>query len=96
MAVSRLELKDWEDLQELLDSSAGARFVSRILDYCGILSPSFNTDIAIMSFKEGRRDVGLMIMSAMQDIPKSQEKIISATSYRLSLYKEDTKQEKSK
>lgn len=56
------------DLQHLMGSMQGRRFLGRILGYCGILEPSFNTDDKQMAMREGQRDVGLWLKRELEDL----------------------------
>jgi len=75
-----------------MNSPEGMRFVSRLVDHCGVFASSFNPDISVMSFNEGRRSVGLMIMSLLEECPDGNMKLTSAAKYRAQLYDEDEKE----
>ncbi|MEG2255152.1 MAG: hypothetical protein RSC33_07490, partial [Vagococcus sp.] len=51
------QLKD--DLEYVLNSEAGRRFIYHLLEECGVYNISHCNDIA---FNEGKRSIGLMIM----------------------------------
>jgi len=93
--VHKLEQRDREDLLAILDKPHGLRFIARLLDYCGMYMSLFNSDIGIMAFNAGKRDVGLMLLSMIQNESSEVDYVKSlhdATSYRLQLYKEDEKE----
>ena len=91
MEQRSLELKDKEDFISVINTQEGIRFISRILDYCGIFTPSFSNDVAIMSFKEGKRDVGLMLWSQVYDNVNFLQGLDYAKKYRQELYDDDIK-----
>ena len=87
--MNNLNSKDSEDLAFIMNNPEGTRFISRLLDYCGVHRPSYNPDVAIMGFNEGKRDVGLMLMSECHKIPDGDRMILMATRHRLALYEQD-------
>lgn len=91
MAAGKLQSKDIEDFAMTATTGPGMRFISGLLDYCGINVPSFNPDIGVMSFKEGKRDVGLWVLSMVKMLENGQELLIAAEKYRTQLFMEDEK-----
>lgn len=54
--------RELEDLLKVLSSPEGRRFVWRILSAAGIFRSSFAPDDRGTSFREGQRDIGLMVL----------------------------------
>jgi len=90
----KLDERDLEDLRLAVDTPECVRLLSRIMDYCGVFISSYSNDISVMSFNEGRRDVGLMILGLLKSIHEGDSKLRSATKYRESLYDSDIKEDK--
>jgi hypothetical protein len=63
------ELLAAADFKTLLCSAEGRRFLRRVLAECGVHQSSFDTDIMRMSFKEGKRSIGLWLQSLFADCP---------------------------
>jgi len=62
-------MRDEADLKVLLSMPEGRRFFYKILfEYCHINSSVFDTNQAIMSYKEGKRYAGLEIASLLRKI----------------------------
>lgn len=64
----RREESDYDlcaDVQMLMKTPQGRRMAWRILAHTGIWHSSFSTDNALMAFNEGKRDVGLFLMSLL-------------------------------
>ncbi len=57
-----------EDLQGILNSKAGRRFVWRLLDRAGVYRTSFNNSGSITAFNEGRREVGLFLLNEIHEV----------------------------
>lgn len=93
----KLSEQDKLDINDLMDFDFGVRVIARILDYCGMNISSFNQDNAIMSFNEGRRDVGLHIVKMLEDeidsLTPYEKKLYEANRYRQNLFDEDRKEE---
>jgi len=65
------ELKDLEaqqqisDLLAVMSTAQGRRFIWRLLSESGVYRTSFSCDIALMSFNEGKRNIGLELLSEL-------------------------------
>ena len=66
--IKWIEDKDAEDMRSLLKEKWGRRFVWRFLSKAGVFSQSFNADASIMAFNEGRRSIGLTLLSQVMEI----------------------------
>lgn len=51
------------DVKELLETPAGRRFIWRLLTLAGVYRSSFASDIAVMAKNEGRRELGLVLLT---------------------------------
>jgi hypothetical protein len=68
--VSKQQLKD--DFRIVFSTNEGKRVLSHLCRECGVLQPSFipgeRTEDAI--FKEGMRNVALMVLTALDETPE--------------------------
>lgn len=55
------------DLAALMQLPAGRRFLYWLLETCGLYRTSFNTDPLRMALREGERNIGLRLMTALED-----------------------------
>ena len=63
--------KDAEDIKWLMSSKRGRRIVNRQLQNAGVFRSSFHTNALQMSFNEGNRNTGLMLLAAItEDCPE--------------------------
>lgn len=63
----RQRQKELSDLCKVMSSKEGRRFMWRLLSGAGLFRSSFNADIALMSFNEGNRNVGLKQVSDIME-----------------------------
>ena len=61
------ELTSKGDLISLLNLPEGKRFIWKLLSRCGIFESSFNHSGSIMYFNEGKRQIGLQLLSEITD-----------------------------
>lgn len=59
--------KELEDLRWWLGHPQGRRIAARLLEQTGLYRSSFNHSGSVMAFQEGKRDIGLFIMSELLD-----------------------------
>ena len=57
-----------DDLREVTHTPAGKRVFWQLLEYTDVHSSSFDADPHVMSFNEGRRDVGLWIEKQLEQV----------------------------
>lgn len=55
--------QELDDIRALLSGRSGRRFFWRLLGMCGVFRSSYSADASLMSFNEGRRDIGLHIQA---------------------------------
>jgi len=55
------------DFKWLAGRVEGRRFMRRLLQECGVYSPTFSQDHGIMSFQEGKRALGLWILEQFEN-----------------------------
>ncbi|WP_443696441.1 Bbp19 family protein [Pseudomonas sp.] len=60
-------LRNAEDIKWLLSSKRGRRIVFRLLQDAGVYRSSFNTNALQMSFNEGNRNAGLMLLAVITE-----------------------------
>lgn len=58
-----------EDFKAVASTVAGRRFIRRVISECGVYQSSFNSDSAVSAFKEGRRSIGLWMLTLFDEIP---------------------------
>lgn len=56
-----------DDLKWVMSHAQGRRFVARLLAEAGVHRASFNASAGVMSFNEGRRHIGLVILADLLD-----------------------------
>lgn len=56
-----------DDLKKILKSEYGKRFIWKLLGDCGVFRTSFDTSGSIVYFNEGKRVVGLNLLSQIQE-----------------------------
>jgi hypothetical protein len=59
--------KDAEDFTWLMEHPQGRRFVWRLLERAGVYRTSFNSSGSVTAFNEGKRDIGLWVMTELHD-----------------------------
>ena len=74
--LRRMRETDW--LKDILSKTGGRDFVWRLLIQCGVFHTSFTGDAPHTFFNEGKRQIGLWVLSEIdesdnQAIPKMQE-----------------------
>lgn len=57
------EERERESFKYVMADKRGRQFVFSILEACNVFQHNFDTNHAIMSFKEGKRNVGLEILA---------------------------------
>ena len=55
-----------DDLRWLMSDKRGRRFVAWLIDAAGVHRPSIDSNTAAMSFKEGKRWFGTLVMERME------------------------------
>lgn len=64
--------REQEELKKILDTYAGRAFIWRILTECKIFSSSFTGDTEHTFFNEGKRAIGLQVLTeVLQLYPKA-------------------------
>jgi len=61
------ERRDAEDFAWLMEHPQGRRFVWRLLDRAGVYRTSFHSSGSVTAFNEGKRDIGLWVMTELHD-----------------------------
>ena len=56
------------DIEWLMSSKRGRRFIWRLLEQAGVFRSSFNTNAMAMSFSEGNRNYGLQILNLIHTL----------------------------
>ena len=54
--------RELSDIRKIVAMPEGRRFIWRVLTRAGIYTPSFAVEQSIMSFNEGKRNIGLFIL----------------------------------
>lgn len=66
-AMRLVKLGEIEDIKWLMSSSRGRRIVNRLLHNAGVFRLSFHTNALQMSFNEGNRNAGLMLLATITE-----------------------------
>lgn len=84
MTWDELQKQDRADLGAIFSTREGARFFSWLLDVCGVFRLSYQgEETHAMAFKEGARNVGLQVLSALEAIdPQARQKVRDADGER--------------
>jgi hypothetical protein len=62
----RKRLLELADLQAVLQTAAGRRFVWAQMERAGVFRTSFDNSGSVTAFNEGRRTIGLMLLADLQ------------------------------
>ena len=84
MTYEERRKQDRADLGAIFSTREGARFFSALLDLCGVFRLSYQgEETHAMAFKEGARNVGLQVLSALEEIdPQARQKVRDADGER--------------
>ena len=64
--------QDIEDLRTVFNTKEGVRFLSHLLDLCGIYRISYSgEETAAMIFKEGERNIGLTVLEMLESFDEN-------------------------
>jgi hypothetical protein len=55
------------DIVAMMQDKTGRRFMWELLSRCGVFQSTFDTNQALMSFNEGRRNIGLYYLAVVHD-----------------------------
>jgi hypothetical protein len=55
------------DIDALMSTPAGARFIWRLLTLSGVFRSSFSSDALIMAMNEGQRNIGLRLLGDLTE-----------------------------
>src|SRR5574343_400737 len=61
--LEKARKQELADVQELLKHAAGRRYLWRLLGLTGVYQSSFSSDAMQMARSEGRRELGLVVLS---------------------------------
>jgi len=62
MAQPKGRKQELHDIDALMATQAGSRFLWRLLTQSGVFRSSFSTDPLVMAMNEGQRNVGLRVV----------------------------------
>lgn len=72
------ELQDIADFKWLMSDSRGRRFMWRTLGRCRLFQSSIGPTDAITNYNEGQRNVGLLLLSQVNDLTPSLYAVMAA------------------
>lgn len=72
------ELQDIADFKWLMNDHRGRRFMWRTLGHCRLFQGSMGPTDAITNFNEGQRNVGLLLLSQVNDLTPSLYAVMAA------------------
>jgi hypothetical protein len=67
MAQPKGRKQELMDIDTLMSTPAGARFIWRLLTLSGIFRSSFSSDPLVMAMNEGQRNIGLRLLSDLTE-----------------------------
>lgn len=80
LRAQELRRKEVEDFKWLMAHAQGRRFIRRLLAETGVYRSSYNHSGSLMAFNEGKRNVGLMLMSELMELtPEHYFKLLKET-----------------
>jgi hypothetical protein len=82
MSVIDLAERDEADFRRVLESAEGARFIAALVDFCG----TFTANPENRHWKEGMRNVGLMLYVRARDAPGGEARFMKARIERLGTF----------
>lgn len=59
--ISKARRQELTDIDKIMSTPEGSRFMWRVLGMCGVFQSSFSADALHMAFREGQRNIGLKI-----------------------------------
>lgn len=65
--LEKVRKQELADVQELLKTAAGRRYLWRMLGLAGVYQSSFSSDAMQMARSEGRRELGLVVLADITD-----------------------------
>jgi hypothetical protein len=95
--TQKFKLQERADFETVLNEPEGARVIASLLDFCGVYESSHaigESNPLDTAFREGRRDVGLMLLKNIKDCPGGELVLLRAQAERLALYEKTLKGEK--
>ncbi len=66
--LRRMQENDW--LKDILSKEGGRDFIWRLLIQCGVFTTSFTGDAPTTFFNEGKRQVGLWLLTEIDEADK--------------------------
>ena len=94
MTREELAQKEREEFESVLSTPEGARFIAGLLDFCGVYmsSHSIGAESPLdTAFREGKRDVGLMLLGRIKERGGGELALLSAQSELRKRYEEALK-----
>ena len=86
----KFEEHEKKDFSAILNTPQGARFIAGLLDFCGVYRSSHRIGEQSpldTAFREGQRDVGLMLLRRAQEEPDGERRIQAAQEQRRKIFK---------
>jgi hypothetical protein len=63
------QIKETNDFETLMTFPEARAFVNRLLEKCGVYQTSYNAEALDMAYREGKRSIGLWILSQFNQCP---------------------------
>lgn len=90
MAQPKGRKQELRDVDDLMSTPAGARFIWRLLKLTGVYRTSFSSDALIMAMNEGQRNIGLRLLAdLMEACPEKYINMMRTAKERTSKEEED-------
>jgi hypothetical protein len=92
--MTEFEKREREDFENVFFTQEGSRFIGRLIDACGVYQSSYfpKENAADTAFREGRRDIGLMILRWVQEIRGGEQMLLDAQAVRRERYESDLRE----
>ncbi|MDR1019142.1 MAG: hypothetical protein LBL73_00155 [Synergistaceae bacterium] len=88
--------KEQEEFESVLKTPEGGRVIAALLDFCGVYRSSYRLGMEHQhdtAFREGQRDVGLMLLKRIKDCDGGEMILVAAQSQRRKRYEEAARDE---
>jgi hypothetical protein len=90
MAQPKGRKQELLDIDALMSTPAGARFIWRLLTLSGVFRSSFSSDALVMAMNEGQRNMGLRLLGdVMQACPDKYLNMMRTAKSRTTKEEED-------
>lgn len=72
-----LERQLGEDFREIMETRGGRRFMWHMMADCLVFQPLYHTDASVMYLREGKRQMGLSLLTKIQSLCPHQYQVMA-------------------